>query len=347
MKHILVHGAEGRFSAWPANNGLWSWDGSELLVGCVEGEYDPTAEFHLIRPPYHHLLLRSLDGGESWRTEVPQPFIADHEPQELAQELDFTQPDLALRVLGTGYHGSKEARGAFLASLDRGKNWQGPFWLRGLEAEPELAGLELTPRTDTLIEGPRAALFLLSARLPGTFLDRAFCARTPDGGRTFHFVSWITPSQDPYRAVMPATLRLDPNHLVSALRRRAVPADVCWIDAFHSLDGGQSWSLLSRVGETGPNNGNPPALARLRDGRLVCVYGRRDICQLVARLSQDEGRSWGEERCLRAGFSGRRPDFGYPRLAVRADGQLVTLYYWSSSEHPGQHIAATIWDADE
>lgn len=36
-------------------------------------------------------------------------------------------------------------------------------------------------------------------------------------------------------------------------------------------------------------------------------------------------------------------DMGYPRLARRTDGKLVAMYYWASSEHPQQHIAATIW----
>ena len=58
--------------------------------------------------------------------------------------------------------------------------------------------------------------------------------------------------------------------------------DQGWIDAYRSTDDGASWSFLSRVGETGGWNGNPPALARLRDGRLCCAYGNRSRRQMLA-----------------------------------------------------------------
>jgi hypothetical protein len=40
-------------------------------------------------------------------------------------------------------------------------------------------------------------------------------------------------------------------------------------------------------------------------------------------------------------------DLGYPRMAQRADGRMVTTYYWATRAMPEQHIAATIWDPDE
>jgi hypothetical protein len=118
-----------------------------------------------------------------------------------------------------------------------------------------------------------------------------------------------------------------------------------WIDAYRSQDNGATWTLLRRVGEAGGWNGNPPALARLRDGRLCCVYGNRTRRQILARLSADGGRTWGQECVLRDDFQSidDEPDLGYPRLTQRPDGRLLTLYYWATKEHPQQHIAATIW----
>jgi hypothetical protein len=57
----------------------------------------------------------------------------------------------------------------------------------------------------------------------------------------------------------------------------------CWVDAYVSHDDGRTWRFLSKVGDTGQGNGNPPALLRLRDGRLCCAYGNRDRNQLLAR----------------------------------------------------------------
>jgi hypothetical protein len=105
---------------------------------------------------------------------------------------------------------------------------------------------------------------------------------------------------------------------------------------------------LSRVGETGLANGNPPALTRLRDGRLCCVYGDRTREVMLARLSADEGSTWEPEQVLREGFQRDCvkdwSDFGYPQTVQRSDGKVVAIYYWASEDHPQQHLEATVWD---
>ena len=204
----------------------------------------------------------------------------------------------------------------------------------------------MTPRTDCLITSAKSGLLFLSAREPESWgSDRVFCARTADGGVTFQFVSWVVSPSDPYRAVMPSTVRCAPGKFVAAIRRRDMNTPEGWIDAYGSVDGGASWSFLSKVGEAGGWNGNPPALAQLDDGRLCCVYGNRTRRQMLARFSRDGGRSWGTALVLRDDFRSidDEPDFGYPRLVQRADGCLVVLYYWATEDHPQQHIAATIW----
>jgi hypothetical protein len=345
VEHQVIAARTGIFFGWPANNGLWSWDGGrEILVGCVAGSYDPSTEFHFIRPPYTHHLLRSLDGGDTWQVETPSPYVGvGQNCSPLTRPLDFTHPGFALRVAGDGYHGSADPQGSFYYSYDRGSTWQGPYCFKGLNSVAELSGLILTPRTDSLIEGSQACLLMLSARPDHAFTDRVFCVRTQDGGQTFQWVGWLVPPSDPYRAVMPATVSWAEKHLVSAIRRRAVPEDCCWIDAYRSENGGLTWEPLGKVGDTGAGNGNPPALLRLANGRLCCVYGRRDIRQMVARYSRDDGLSWGEEIVLRDDFYGDRSDFGYPRLVQRADGQLMAFYYWATRDLPEQHIAASVW----
>jgi hypothetical protein len=207
--------------------------------------------------------------------------------------------------------------------------------------------LELTPRTDYVVNGPQDCLVLLSARRPdGWGSDAVFCVRTTDGGRSFRFVSWVIRRSDPFRAVMPSTARCACGRLVCALRRRDLSTERCWIDAYSSDDGGENWAFRSRVEETGGENGNPPALLALRDGRLCCVYGNRTRRQLLARLSEDEGLSRGPEITLRDDYASVEDDadLGYPRAVQRDDGCLVILYYWATRARPQQHIAATIWD---
>lgn len=346
FRHNIAFVRDGTFAGWPANNGLWSWGGQEILVGCSTGELK-VQPGHNVGEKIDSILLRSLDGGENWTAERPERFVgsgAALHPLDLA--LDFSLSGFILRITGTGYHGSEEKRGGFFASTDRGKYWYGPYRFTGLGGAPQLRGLELTPRTDYLVNGPQDCLALLSARDPLRWgSDRVFSARTTDGGLRWQFASWMVPPSDPFRAVMPSTVRCSPSRLVSAVRRRNMAAGECWIDAYLSPDGGQSWAFLSRVGETGGGNGNPPALVRLLDGRLCCAYGCRTRRQMLARFSLDEGATWEPEIVLRRDFSALDDDadFGYPRLVQRADGKLAAVYYWATQEVPQQHIAVTVF----
>jgi len=63
-----------------------------------------------------------------------------------------------------------------------------------------------------------------------------------------------------------------------------------------------------------------------------------------AKISKDNGKTWGDEIILRD--DARTWDFGYPRMVVRPDGKLVTIYYYNTEKNPEQHIVATIWDPD-
>jgi hypothetical protein len=185
--------------------------------------------------------------------------------------------------------------------------------------------------------------------IPGQIAtDKTFVAETTDGGRSYHFVAWIVPLDDRYRAAMPAVGRLKDGTLVAALRRRDVAnAQVpCWVDCYASRDNGRSWSFSSRVSQTGLENGNPPALTVLKDGRVVCAYGDRSRDKLFARVSADGGKSWSVEIVLREDFQPDKfgdHDFGYPQLTSNERGEVVALHYWATAHNPQQHIAATIW----
>jgi hypothetical protein len=85
-------------------------------------------------------------------------------------------------------------------------------------------------------------------------------------------------------------------------------------------------------------------MLRLRDGRLAVTYGyRAEPYGIRARVSADAGQSWGAEIILRA--DGASWDLGYPRSVQRADGRIVTVYYFhAAAGGPERYIAATIWD---
>ena len=348
-KFVEVAQREGRFMAWPANNGMWSWDhGREILVGFSEGEY-VVQDGHNVGRTTESNLARSLDGGWSWTIEDPDNYVrfGGPEPQPSPGGFDFADPGFAMRIAATGYRASDDTRGHFFVSMDKGKRWSGPYRFNGLNESPELRGLDFTARTEYVVRGRSSCLIMMSARNPqmelGRRLDKAFVASTEDGGGTFQFRSWIVPWTDDHRAVMPSVVQLDNGHFVIALRRRNPRDEMqpCWIDAYYSDDDACNWKFLSHVAETGLHNGNPPALTLLRDGRLACCYANRSTEQVLMRLSRNGGRNWGDEILLRE--NPLEYDIGYPQLVQNADGELVAMYYLADDANPVAHIEAAIW----
>ena len=335
-QHLFVYKEQGRFAGWPANGGIWHWD-DEILVRFQIGTYDNSGGGHAISrdEPSRQILGRSVDGGETWQSEEIDVYPVESGP------IDFAHPDFAMQCSGS----------RFRISYDRGKTWRGDYDL------PDI-GKKLTSRTDYLVSSTGDCHFFLSAkedRVQAGIRDRALCARTTNGGESIEFVSWMTHDIE-VRSVMPSTVRISETHLVTALRRRydakqqdGTQLSKNWIEICHSTDNGETWSFLTKAADTdggAGRNGNPPSMVRLKDGKLCVTYGYRSTPYGIrAKFSEDNGKSWGDEIHLRD--DGRNWDFGYTRTIQRTDGKLVTIYYYTTAEIPEQHIAATIWTADE
>jgi hypothetical protein len=380
-EHVVVYYEEGKFLGWPANNGAWSADGVNMLVGFTHGDYKLIKDNHNIGGNQVSWLARSTDMGKTWQGYDPVNYVGDFgkEPElkTLENPIDFSHPQFAMRVVGTSYHGSFDARGHFFFSYDAGKSWNGPYRFgdNNIREWPELKNTpfsdntELTPRTDYVVEGKDKCLIFMSVRVKGEFgTDRLFCMRTVDGGRTFKFVGWVvppydekkadlsvkiklgdneTPHPDQCRAVMSQTIKLENGKLICAMRRKYNEHN--WVDAYVSDNGGKSWTFLSEVGDAGAGNGNPPAINVTDKGRLVAIFGNREEPgTMMIVYSDNEGKSWSEPKILRDDYGSadmETIDLGYPRLLKRKDGKMVALYYWSTKDCL-HHIAASIWDAD-
>ncbi len=352
MKHVKVYFEPGRFGGWPANHGIWAW-GNEVLVGFSRGYYkDLGPERHNIdrEKPEEHLLARSLDGGETWTIEdpaahgylIPQgkslhgtetPGVPIPKLVECPGGIEFTHPDFAMTLRMSDVDAGVSR---FHYSYDRGKTWQGPFRF------PNLGTPGIAARTDYSVDGPHACTVFLTAAKHDKKEGRPLCARTLDGGATWNLVGWIGPEPKGY-AIMPATVRLSSTDLISLIRCRE--GDPSWLAQYTSHDNGAAWTARpEHFADTG--EGNPASLIRLRDGRLCAAYGYRAApFGMRAKISDDGGVSWGKEIHLRDDGAGR--DLGYPRSVQRADGKVVTVYYFHNAETgPERYIAATIWDPD-
>ena len=361
-QHFEVYREAGRYGGWPANYGIWSWPDGEIVVGFTVGYFDPRVHGHKRDKtrPFATMQARSLDGGEAWQVrETPcrspggRALSADEHQAPALQVgaeltaannwkvssggIDFTHPDFALMCARSDLR--QGAISWFYISIDRCHSWDGPYRL------PSFGQPGMAARTDYVVSGPeRCALFLTAAKSNGDE-GRVFCARTEDGGRSFSFVSWIGPEPAGY-AIMPSSVHLSGTSMLTAVRRRggrAINKDRCWIDLYRSDDDGASWHLVGRpVSHTG-RGGNPPSMIRLLDGRLCLTYGYRDPpFGIRAKLSRDEGQTWGKEIALRA--DGGDWDIGYPRTAQRSDGKIVTVYYFDDDANAERYIAATVWE---
>lgn len=352
INHFVVAEESGQFFGWPANNGVWNW-GNEILVGFTKVEYEET-ESHNIKDdsPQISMLARSKDGGKTWNMFDPDNYVGDGDrKQQLTHSINFLHDGFAMRVFGTGYHGTDDPEAGFFYSYDRGVTWQGPFPLDNVHNHKRFEGRVLTPRTDYLVLNENECMIFISSRVKGSGMsDKISVIKTNNGGLSFELLSsWLVPCSDPHRAVMPNSIKINENEFVTAVRRRVVDdRDNCWIDCYASTDGGKSWNFRSKIGNTGEHNGNPPALVKLRDGRLCAVYGNRTTKQIIGRYSSDNGKTWDDEFVIRNNFytaedSDNMQDLGYPRIIQNADGQLVAIYYWATKENHQQYIAASVW----
>lgn len=329
--HSVVAAGEEYFHGWPANHGIWSW-GDEILVGFTRNVYLYNPNGHSVDPAFPQVVLqgRSTDGGHTWTVEDPPTMI----DKALSGPIQFDEPDFAMRFM----------RGNRLqVSYDRGARWSFPRSFPGFD-------LNIYQRTNYWIEDGNTARVFKTADKSDGENGRSFYFETTDGGASWQFGNWLSPEPPAGRneySIMPSPVLLQDGDWAVALRLRGEREgrNRSWIELRASQDGGETWSLRSFVSYTGESGGNPPSMVQLEDGRLVVTYCVRDNPHgLRARISTDNGHSWGNEIFLRQ--DGLSWDIGYPRTVVRPDGKLVTVYYHATQEHPQQFIAATIWDPD-
>lgn len=356
IEHIKIYYEDGRFAAWPANNGVWNW-GDEILVGFVEAEHYETEGFHTYnRETARNKYARSLDGGKTWEIEDAYDLgqtgwaFDNNLPEEMAEEPtildeqieDFTNPDFLITWLRYNFHNGPSI---FYYSNNRGHEWDGPYQF------PDLDTHGIGTRTDYIVDGPQQLSAFHNAAKENGREGWILHARTTDGGVTWEPVSWFSDEEPEGFEIMPSTVRLGQNEIISILRARDLNPRRDYMKAYRSIDNGLSWSEeLDPVFDTG-SGGSPPALLQMVDGRLALAYAYRSRygSRICLRISDDGGESWSHEIPIRTGDLANA-DIGYPRMVQREDGKLVIIYYWNHAANPNEkpyrYIAASIVDPE-
>ncbi len=353
IQHVKVYYQEGRFAGWPANNGIWSW-GDEILVGFVEAEFDDSEGFHTYnQETARNKYARSVDGGHTWsiedgyeRGQTGKAYdhnLTEEEaelPKDLEQPIpDFTDPGFVITFMRDDYH---DGPSTFYYSMNRGKEWQGPFNF------PNLNTPGVATRTDYIVEGPQELHAFMNVAKKNGREGRVIHVQTQDGGLNWELVSWLGDEPEGFE-IMPSTVELNESELLTVVRARDLNPGRDYLQAYRSTDGGLTWNKENEpVYDTG-HYGAPPSLVKMEDGKLALAYAYRSQygSRLCLRISSDDGETWSQEIPVRSG-DGANGDVGYPQMVQREDGKLVIVYYWNHANQgdPTRYIAASIVDSE-
>ncbi len=307
--------------------------------------------------------VRSKDYGRTWDGANPVVNLYEKRAKSTAAAttltdlgpIDFFDKNVLLANDSVPF-ATSESRTSVRISRDRGHSWSPglPLQMEGLHS--------LTGINSVLVRPDGAVLIFLFEIGAGGFDRHPLVYALAPGGTDFRFLSFITEKADPkgatdgeypsrlfggHRWFYPRGYLLPNGRILCVLRCQRDPRGDMWTEIYASDDGGDTWEFYARVNDFG----SPASLVRLGDGRLVMVYGYRLMPSGVrAKVSEDEGRSWGPELIVRN--DGGSWDVGYPNAWAADDGKVGVLYYFNSKNdrvnvNGGvRHIVRSIFSVD-
>ena len=284
-------------------------------------------------PRFYNVLTRSSDEGRTWSpptvapgydwygVECPSLTLRRSGEVLLFQWRWRWTPSPAdeARPLGLyerpGYPWARGCDGAYVhRSSDAGRTWEVG---RRIETAPFAGAYTIRAAAEL----PDGTLLYAVTDIPRW--RQAYLLRSTDGGRGWRVGARI--ASDPMRQFSePAIARVGVRLLV-LLREETTG----FLHQTTSQDGGATWTTPRAT----PMWGGPPHVLDLEDGRLLCVYGRRQPPYGIRGcLSGDGGATWdiGREMILRDDLP--NGDLGYPSSILASPGRVFTVYYGRDGE---------------
>ncbi len=362
---IIQHGSitphsesKFRYNAWPTvislKDGtlLAAWSGERLKHVCPFGKV---------------LASRSTDGGYSWSP----PYCIQDTP------LDDRDAGLCLvgdRVLMTsftndrtvqrhyftakGHEPNEKTMALIEAYLEMITDEDEARWLGSTLAISDDGGHTFSaPSCEIPVSSPHGPTLLKngeilyvgtvdvpSARFGARLPDGVYAARLDTNGRAVGELQCIALHPDKsIKYYEPHAAQMPNGDILVAIRAERKEPRLRTIHLCRSTDGGKTFSRPEPTGWVGL----PPHIFATADGAVVLTYGRREApFGIRARVSRDNGHTWGEELVLRD--DGVTGDLGYPTTAQNARGELVTVYYMKNENSPyAADVEYTIWHIDQ
>ena len=198
--------------------------------------------------------------------------------------------------------GAGDIRGK--TSDDGGETWSEPFLIEPNTARCNVGRLSLLrlPRLHDGLHEQSPYLAHIYVELNSLYMNRMFFKTSIDEGKT-----WSAPVQINDTGTLAHICQRGDTALVLSTGRILVPSygmfgGMCASFCYYSDDGGEHWlrsrsemSLKFTDGKhvTGFHNFEEPAVAELRDGRLLC-FGRTNTGRLWQAFSKDQGLTWSD-----------------------------------------------------
>jgi hypothetical protein len=368
VDHLVVYRRDDEFVGWPHTMGYWNLGDGEILqqVTAIDTNYasaDAISHDNIGRGGMgKSVAFRSKDYGRTWSAPVVNMMTRLDKGQAAAktmgdlQPIDFLDRNVLIANSGTGF-GQPNGRTVVRVSRDRGHTW-------GPRVDVPLDGLHSLSGMNSVLIRPDGTALIWLMEVDEKGWNRHPCVYAlPPGGTNFHFLTFVTPKQDPkgeadgdwtstfrfggHRWFYPRGYMLPDGRMLCVLRSQRDPRGVMWTEVYASDDGGRTWGFLSRVNDFG----SPGSLVVKKDGRLVMVYGYRLAPSGIrAKVSEDGGKSWGPELIIRD--DGGSWDLGYPNAWEMPDGKIGAIYYFNSKDDRIQanggvrHIVRSIFSVD-
>ena len=329
IEHQAVYYKNDEYSAHPFNAGMWRVDDETIVLGFRRIKCDYTNNAQLSHPrldTYGEICtIRSSDGGETWEdtslvgriSELSEEILYGTPPE--VEAVDPTKPSVLLASWTAPSLLWGKGQPWVMRSTDNGQQFGQPTRV------PKFHFERVHGRPNYAVRNDGATILTLSAYEKGNEHPRPVTYASFDGCQNWTFISYISDKTDLPR-ILPMPVSVEGNRLLTTVRVNPTGGSF-WTEIYESLDGGRSWSFLSR-----PNDHGAPAdVIELSDGRLFCVYGYRRPPQGVrCRFSTDGGETWEKEWTIRDDSATR--DVGYPRAVENENGEIIVGYYINVQE---------------